>query len=606
MNNEVECELQLSQVAVNVDPSNSFMYNSLNQPTPKEGSIKIIVVVSSIIAAISGLLFGYSYSNISGAILELQKILQLGCNQQEIVVSVILIGGIVGASTGGYIMDRLERRTVIIATSCGLILGSVLTMGSSYALLVAGRIVNGISITLSMIATCAYISEIAPAAKRGLLVSMVELMAVFGILLAYVVNFSFVNISNGWKFTFGIVIPIALLQIIGVFYIPSSPYFLIKKGEDEKANLILKRTRFYSETSGELNNIKSFLNNESNYKCLDMFSSKSNMNFRMLIGISLTFFLQVTGQPNLLFYSSIMLKSVGFESVSAATLASVGLGLVKMFGTIVVIFFVDKVGRRTLLCVGAAAMMVSLSIIGIASYNIPMKFIHICIEPNHTSHLQDNIITVDYNLIAARTTPLETYTSSLLPSGFSTANQSYSKIRASNESSPMMERPETESVSPVVKWVLLCGLLMCGLAYSVSFGPVVWVLLSEIFPVGIKGRAMSFIGMFQLIVNLLISLTFLNVTESIGLMWMFFICATLSFVSLVFIIFLVPETKGLPLEQITEQFSLRYNVRTLSCYTGNCMKRVVPRIFQKRRSDEHCIWATDVQYHIEDVSLYSE
>uniref|UniRef100_A0A4W3JBN0 Solute carrier family 2, facilitated glucose transporter member 12 n=1 Tax=Callorhinchus milii TaxID=7868 RepID=A0A4W3JBN0_CALMI len=408
---------------------------------------------------LGGLLFGYSYSNISGAILELQKILQLGCNQQEIVVSVILIGGIVGASTGGYIMDRLERRTVIIATSCGLILGSVLTMGSSYALLVAGRIVNGISITLSMIATCAYISEIAPAAKRGLLVSMVELMAVFGILLAYVVNFSFVNISNGWKFTFGIVIPIALLQIIGVFYIPSSPYFLIKKGEDEKANLILKRTRFYSETSGELNNIKSFLNNESNYKCLDMFSSKSNMNFRMLIGISLTFFLQVTGQPNLLFYSSIMLKSVGFESVSAATLASVGLGLVKMFGTIVVIFFVDKVGRRTLLCVGAAAMMVSLSIIGIASYNIPMKFIHICIEPNHTSHL-----------------------------------------------------PETESVSPVVKWVLLCGLLMCGLAYSVSFGPVVWVLLSEIFPVGIKGRAMSFIGMFQLIVNLLISLTFLNVT----------------------------------------------------------------------------------------------
>ncbi|XP_067882405.1 solute carrier family 2, facilitated glucose transporter member 12 isoform X2 [Heterodontus francisci] len=603
---KTEAELEQENESKSTEIQSDFPYSILNEPTTQKGPITLILIVASIIASGSGLIFGYELANISGALLQLNYEFQLTCEKQEIVVSATLIGGSIGCLAGGCIIDRWERRIGIIITSCCYILGNIIASAStSYAMLLGGRIIEGIAAYLGAISACIYLSEIAPPDRRGLLVSLIEFMTVVGVLLAYIFNYAFSSTSNGWRYMFVIAIAPAALQAIGMSFLPPSPRFMVKKGYDEKASLILKKFGSYSNIDGELANIKSSLSNESNYTFLDMFRSKDNIRMRLWIGFCLTLFLQATGQPNVLFYASSLLKSVGFASDSTATLASVSIGLVKVLGTVLAMFLIDHVGRKTFLNIGSTVMIISLVILAMIIHNIPMQFKDICNYPNHTNHWQDNVTTSvsGYNSTIATALSLSTDFNSSESTAFSVTKQDVMGITIlqNESSSPFTGSPETdghrtEQVAPVLKWLCLCCLLVYVAAYSISFGPGVWLLLSEFFPIGIKGRAVTLVGCFNSALNLLIALTFLSLTESIGLMWVLLIYAILSFVGLIFIIFVVPETKGQSLEEISEQLRHGYNT-TAVCCTTECVKRLIPGLVRKRKDGEHSIWATDIQYH---------
>uniref|UniRef100_A0A8C0IEY9 Solute carrier family 2, facilitated glucose transporter member 12 n=1 Tax=Bubo bubo TaxID=30461 RepID=A0A8C0IEY9_BUBBB len=268
--------------------------------------------LSSAVAAISGLLMGYELGLISGALLQMSSILVLSCKEQEIVVSSLLFGALFASLTGGFLIDRFGRRPAIIIASSLLVLGSLILLPyESYRILIVGRIAIGISISLSSIATCVYIAEIAPQHRRGLLVSLNELMIVIGILFAYISNYAFASISHGWKYMFGLVIPLGALQAVAMYFLPPSPRFLVMKNNDEAARKVLEKLRETSDATKELTVIKSSLKDEHQYSFLDLFRSKNNMRARMLVGLTLVFFVQTTGQPNILFYASTVLKSVG-------------------------------------------------------------------------------------------------------------------------------------------------------------------------------------------------------------------------------------------------------------------------------------------------------
>ncbi|TKC43209.1 hypothetical protein EI555_010755 [Monodon monoceros] len=406
------------------------------QPDPE--GCGMFTLLSSVTAAVSGFLVGYELGLISGALLQIRTLLALTCHEQEMVVSSLLIGALLASLIGGVLIDRCGRRAAIILSSCLLGLGSlVLIISLSYAALIAGRIAIGVSISLSSIATCVYIAEIAPQHKRGLLVSLNELMIVIGILFAYISNYAFANVSHGWKYMFGLVIPLGVLQAIAMYFLPPSPRFLVMKGHEEAASKVLGKLRAISDTTEELTVIKSSLKDEYQYSFGDLFRSKDNMRTRIMIGLTLVFFVQITGQPNILFYASTVLKSVGFQSNEAASLASTGVGVVKVLSTIPATLLVDHVGSKTLLCVGSSVMAASLVTMGIVNLNIHMNFTNIC--RNH-----------------------------------SPINQSLDE--------------------------------------SVLYGPVPWLVLSEIFPGGIRGRAMALTSSMNWGINLLISLTFLTVT----------------------------------------------------------------------------------------------
>ncbi|XP_077000164.1 solute carrier family 2, facilitated glucose transporter member 12 [Tamandua tetradactyla] len=558
--------------------------------------------LSSVTAAVSGLLVGYELGLISGALLQIRALLALTCHEQEMVVSSLVIGALLASLTGGVFIDRCGRRAAIILSSCLLGLGSfVLILTLSYVVLIVGRIAIGVSISLSSIATCVYIAEIAPQHRRGLLVSLNELMIVIGILLAYVANYAFANVSHGWKYMFGLVIPLGVLQAIAMYFLPPSPRFLLMKGHEEAASKVLGRLRAISDTTEELTVIKSSLKDEYQYSFWDLFRSKDNMRTRVIIGLTLVFFVQITGQPNILFYASTILKAVGFQSNEAASLASTGVGVVKVIGTIPATLLVDHVGSKTFLCVGSSVMAVSLVTMGIVNLNIHMNFTNIC--RSHSSINQswgESALYEPGNLSAGNNSlrePFERITShswsSLMPmrSGMDKRGEvtlaSLPKAGLSQTEHQIVTDPG--EVPAFLKWLSLVSLLVYVAAFSIGLGPMPWLVLSEIFPGGIRGRAMALTSSMNWGINLLISLTFLTVTDRIGLPWVCFIYTIMSLASLAFVVVFIPETKGCSLEQISVELAKMNYVKNNICFMSHHQEELVPTQLQKRKPQEQLL-----------------
>lgn len=539
--------------------------------------------LSSAIAAVSGLLMGYELGLISGALLQMSSILALSCKEQEIVVSSLLFGALFASLTGGFLIDRFGRRFAIIIASSLLVLGSLILLPyESYGILIVGRIAIGISISLSSIATCVYIAEIAPQHRRGLLVSLNELMIVIGILFAYISNYAFASVSHGWKYMFGLVIPLGALQAIAMYFLPPSPRFLVMKNNDEAARKILERLRETSDATKELTLIKSSLKDEHQYSFLDLFRSKNNMRARMLVGLTLVFFVQTTGQPNILFYASTVLKSVGFQSNEAASLASTGVGVVKVVSTVPATFFVDQVGSKTFLCIGSSVMAVSLVTMGLVNHNIHVNFTNVC----RSQSPEDSYLQRPGNLTGVTNGSLKDLFAGMASPerlSFDTHRNPYvartgelNRTTLAEGKSMMGSHTESGEVPVVLKWLSLASLLVYVAAFSIGLGPMSWLVLSEIFPGGIRGRAMALTSSMNWGINLLISLTFLTVTELIGLSWVCFIYTVMSLASLAFVIVFIPETKGCSLEQISMELAKEKYAKTPLCWVGQRREKLVP------------------------------
>ncbi|XP_011227071.1 solute carrier family 2, facilitated glucose transporter member 12 isoform X3 [Ailuropoda melanoleuca] len=518
----------------------------------------MFTLLSSVTAAVSGLLVGYELGLISGALLQIRTLLALTCQEQEMVVSSLLIGALLASLTGGVLIDRYGRRTAIILSSCLLGLGSlVLILSLSYAVLIVGRIAVGVSISLSSIATCVYIAEIAPQHRRGLLVSLNELMIVIGILFAYISNYAFANVSHGWKYMFGLVIPLGVLQAIAMYFLPPSPRFLVMKGHEEAASKVLRRLRAISDTTEELTGIKSSLKDEYQYSFWDLFRSKDNMRTRIMIGLTLVFFVQVTGQPNILFYASTVLKSVGFQSNEAASLASTGVGVVKVISTIPATLLVDHVGSKTFLCVGSSVMAASLMTMGIVNLNTPMNFTNICRSHSPINRsLDESVFYGPGNLSVSDDTLRERF------KGI-TANTRDSLMPMKNDMDKrgLMTLPnaglsqaeyqivtDPADVPAFLKWLSLASLLVYVAAFSIGLGP-----------------------------NL------------IGLPWVCFIYTIMSLACLVFVVVFIPETKGCSLEQISVELANANYVKNNICFMSHHQEELVPKQLQKRKPQEQLL-----------------
>ncbi|XP_029452466.1 solute carrier family 2, facilitated glucose transporter member 12 [Rhinatrema bivittatum] len=572
------------------------------QQPPAQTGCGTFTLLSSVIASVSGLLVGYELGIISGALLQLHSLLELTCSQQELVVSSLLTGALLASLTGGFLIDHYGRKTTIIISSCLLVLANLLLISViTYEVLIIGRAIIGVAISLSAIATCVYIAEIAPQHKRGLLVSLNELMFVVGILLAYVSNYVFAAISHGWKYMFGLIIPLATLQGIAMYFLPKSPRFLLKKGHDAKARRVLQRLRPATDTTEELAAVKDSLKAEHQYSFLDLFRSKDNMRARMLIGLTLVFFVQVTGQPNIVFYASTVLKSVGFDSNEAASLASTGVGVVKVIGTIPAIFFVDKVGSKPFLCIGSAVMAVSLITMGVVSLKIDINFSSICRSHAQPNQSREGALFHDARNLTSSDSLKAELVGITAPNSFlhitpenleTTKTEGWNWRTAVVRTSAIKQTEHPESVKKdtpvpaVLKWTCLASLLAFVAAFSIGLGPMAWLVLSEIFPVGIKGRAFAFTCNMNWGMNLLISLTFLTLTESVGLPWIFFSYSIMSFASLAFVIMFVPETKGRSLEQISVELSEKQYMKKNICCRNQNKKKPIPVEALQTKSEE--------------------
>lgn len=325
-------------------------------------SLRSSYILFSGIAALGGLLFGYDTAIISGALPFLRQRFALDDYQTGWVAGCTLIGCAVGALAAGRLMDRMGRRWVLFACA---VLFAVSGLGAalvgSEAVLVCFRILGGLGIGAAAMVSPVYIAEIAPADRRGRLVSVYQLAIVMGILLAYLANYVLSGLGPAnWRWMFGSqTLPAAIFFGLLV-RVPETPRWLVSKGRTSDALAVLERSMAPSLASQEIAVIA------GSFKVVDIGAPVFRKPFRkiLFIGIGLAVFQQITGINAILYYAPAIFRQTGVSTASSF-LQTVGLGAINLLVTFLAIGFVDKLGRRLFLLVGSMTMAVTMALIAL-------------------------------------------------------------------------------------------------------------------------------------------------------------------------------------------------------------------------------------------------
>ena len=437
------------------------------------------------ITATGGLLFGYDTGVISGALLFIRQDFELTSFLEGIIVSFLLVGAMVGALSGGPLSDRIGRRPTTLLAAIIFGLGAVaVAFAPSVAFIILGRFLLGLGVGLASMIVPLYIAEIAPASRRGALVSLNQLMITIGILLSYIVGVIFTPIE-GWRYMFGVALIPALVLGIGMFSLPESPRWLFEQGRSDKAREVLARSRSPEEIDQELREMQDIKNQEGNQERVSYAELLAPfVRPALIIGIGLAIFQQITGINTVIYYAPTILQGVGFSEGGAIAATALGVGVVNVGFTILAVRIIDRAGRKPLLLIGLVGMVISLALLG-----------------------------------------------TVFASGATGDNST--------------------ALSGLLATVCLAVYIA---SFAISLGPVFWLMISEIYPLRIRGTAMSVASIANWGSNFLVALTFPVLLAALGGATLFWLFAVLGIVAWVFIYFRVPETKNRTLEEIEASF----------------------------------------------------
>ena len=443
-------------------------------------------------AALGGLLFGYDTAVISGAIGSLTEYFTLSPAQTGWAISSALVGCLAGAFISDFCSEKFGRRKSMVIAALLFLACSVGTaIPESFSVFVIFRIVGGVGVGLASMVVPMYIAETAPAEKRGELVAYNQLAIVIGIVVVYFVNFFIAlqgdadwNLNWGWRWMFASEAIPSVLYLILIFFIPESPRWLLSKGRTAEATAILQKFNPDENPevlAGEIN-ASLHASDEKPWKIL----FAPELRLALVAGIGLSIFQQVTGINAILYYAPEIFKSFGSD-VNASLLETSLLGVVNLIFTLISIRLVDSIGRKPLLNIGSAGMLLSLIVVGYALQN---------------------------------------------------------QMQGS--------------------W-LLAFLMLFMASFSISWGPVVWVLLSEIFPNRVRSLALSIAVFIQWGANFAVSQSFPMLAENKMLQerfhgaFPFMVFAGFTVLALFFVWKFVPETKKMSLEDMDSMWEKRRN-----------------------------------------------
>eukprot|EP00730_Choanoeca_flexa_P005434 TRINITY_DN11939_c1_g3_i3.p1 TRINITY_DN11939_c1_g3~~TRINITY_DN11939_c1_g3_i3.p1 ORF type:complete len:591 (+),score=108.95 TRINITY_DN11939_c1_g3_i3:65-1837(+) len=523
------------------------------------------LILAAVMAALGGFLFGYDIGIISGALLQLEEQYNLTDFQKEMVVSLMLVGAIIASITGGFIVDRIGRRDAIVINAGIFFIGAaILTASNGLGVLLLGRVIVGFAVSLSAVAEVIYISEIAPARHRGALVSLNEMGITVGILVSYTVNFAFIETPNGWRYMFGLSVLPALVQGVGMLYLPRSPRWLVMRHRAPEARSALLKLRSLDENAivDEMKLIEDAVKTQQAIPISALITDKT-LRKCLMIGCTIVLLQQFTGQPNVLYYGSTLFKAAGFKSDRDATLANLFIGLVKVIATAISLAKVDKLGRRALLLIGTVCMVISLIILAsVTAANPPDNSVGTTAMPTTVVNSSSMLERTGRRWNASSTQLLG-------PAAF---DSPWLVERVRRRGSHPAKDAEAENdvlfTSPAVKWTSLVCMLAFVVAYAFSYGPVSWLVLSEIFPDDLRGRAVSIATIFNWLGNLIVSVSFLSLMDGIGFSGTFFLYAAIGVLAFFFVLLIVPETKGKSLEEIQVLMSRStLQLHHLPCYS---------------------------------------
>jgi len=315
------------------------------------------------VAALGGMLFGFDTAVISGAIPFLEKHFGLNDVLTGWAVSSALIGCILGSLFVGKPADIWGRKKMLIVTAILFLISAFGTgLAPFFNFFIVARFLGGVAIGAASVLSPMYISEIAPAEKRGRLVATAQLAIVLGLLLAFFSNYLLMGLGeNNWRYMLmaGGIPSIIFLSLL--LFTGDSPRWLVKVGRIEEAEKIIREVNPAGDSKKTISEIKESINSEAQTGGKSVAIFKKPYLRLVLIGIAVGMFNQFTGINIIMYYAPMIFKSVGFSD-NAALMQTIFVGAVNLAFTIFAMSIIDKVGRKKLLLIGATGMTVFLAL----------------------------------------------------------------------------------------------------------------------------------------------------------------------------------------------------------------------------------------------------
>ena len=589
--------------------------------TSKAGYNRFLLLV----AGLGGLLYGIDVGIISGALPYLQATFKLPdgslLNAQQIsfVVAAVLLGTVISTLFAGMLADKFGRRAIMTASGVLFVVSiPMIALAHTYGLLVCGRLLQGISGGLIGVAAPLYLAECLGAASRGKGTGIFQWMLVLGIVIASLVGLFysyrvdavaklgdavqlFAAKENAWRRIFWVSLPPGILFVIGTVMVAESPRWLFRRGKTEAARAALLRSRSSEQAEMELKKMAETAAEEKNKVSTTGEKIRESLLRRkyvipFIMACVILSCNQATGINSVIGYNATILIQAGLGD-RLAHLGSVIFNIVNFCCTPIAVFLVDRAGRKFLLSVGTAGIVISMTCVGLLFLNTEKLRVdahdnlQAMVSTNQTLSVAFNENTVT-NLLPASTlqhfnasTPF-TLTVIYSYGDFSSATPAVrsdaldaAPIEISREAcvpankvisffkNPFADlnaakiaplKIDNAIITPVPDarngWLTAIAMYVYMAFFAVGPGVCVWLALSELMPTRIRSNGMSIALLINQTVSTTIAAVFLPTVGKHGYSSMFFFFAGCTVIYFITAAFFLPETKGKTLEEIEELF----------------------------------------------------
>ena len=544
------------------------------------------------IAGLGGLLYGIDVGIITDALLYLNKTISLTLQQTSLLVAAVFGGGMLSSLVAGVLADWFGRKTMMIVS--GLMFVSsvgIIVLSQGFIPLLLGRILQGLSVGIIAVVVPLYLAECLSAKHRGQGTAIFQFALTFGIVIAAVTGFFYTRqaeaalaAANGskalifqadnhaWRGMFLSIIYPGTVFFIGTFFLSESPRWLVRRGKIAEAKTALLRAVSPAEAELELAEMQA-LSVENKRETAASGGFTSLLRRKYVIPFALACIVlslnQTTGINSVIGYLTVILKQAGM-SAGHATQGDVVVKVLNCVMTLVGVALVDRKGRKFLLNLGTAGIVLAFLAAGLVFYQFESKRVDVLARVQ--SAVQNNALTIpvkDVTTASPDNWPGSTQAASVLTVLYDQGEGNKVATALSNDADPTIRIPAPtkpnahltivraqygQVPSETTGWLITACLCLFITSYSFGPGVVVWLMLSELMPTRIRALGMGIALLLNQGISTLIAGVFLPVVGNHGYFAMFFFWAGCTVLYFLTSAFLLPETKGKSLEEIEIYF----------------------------------------------------
>ncbi|PQJ82888.1 sugar porter family MFS transporter [Polaribacter glomeratus] len=512
---------------------------------------KAYTIFISFIVALGGFLFGFDAGIISGVMSFAGPQFNLTEIQSGWVVSAPSFAAMFAMLFSGRISDIIGRKKTLIFVAFLYAISALLSaIAPSYEMLYIARMIGGLAFGAALVLAPIYIAEISTAENRGKLVSLQQLNIVFGFFAAFLSNYffnkyntadsTFLTDETVWRWMLGVELIPALFYFVLLFFVPKSPRWLYLKKNYEEAEKVLNQIHGVERGRVEIASIEKNIHadkNKSDLKIKDLL--KPSLRFILVIGLVVGILQQITGINAVYFYATSIFKQTGIGT-DAAFSSGVLLSTISVIFTFLAIYLIDRMGRRPLLLIGTAGIAVSLLL---CAYSFNNATYQLSIEKiNQFEFAESQKLVPLADKIYENDLDFKNEIKAVL------GNQVYSK----NDGEIL------EAATNINANLVLIGILGFIACFAFSLGPVMWVLLSELYPIKYRGIAIGVIAFINSLISSIVQLVFPWEISNLGNALTFFLFGAVAVIGFFVMLKIVPETKGKSLEELERELVKDY------------------------------------------------